>query len=184
MISCISTVDAVQTKDKNKNAKVVQSTSKGWSVKAKVFAALGLAATGLGLYLAWKKLATGDTDLDVLTQYARNEQNAEKYQIPAGRAGRLMHHVLAHHEPCREAMGNAQSQANIEGLFNNEEFMALMNHERFGYICEARINALFNDWIIVQASARPDFIERTLIMLRALTVDREINSVDNRVFND
>jgi hypothetical protein len=95
-----------------------------------------------------------------------------------------MHHVLALYEPCQEAMRNAQSQANIEALFNNEEFIALMNHERFGYICEVRINALFNDRIIVQASTQPDFIERTLIMLRASTVDREINSIENRVFND
>jgi hypothetical protein len=173
MLATISTVDAAQTKDKSipqsfgTGKKVVKSTSQGWGIKAKVITALGVVATGIGLYVAWKKYTATDKDLEILKQFEKNQENVGKYQIPAGRAGRLMHHVLALYEPCQEAMRNPESQANIEALFNNEEFIGLINHERFGYICEAQINAFFNGQIFVQTHAHPNFVQGTLNMLRA-----------------
>lgn len=168
LLATIGTVDAAQLNEKNNQTKVVKTkqTKKGWSVKAKVIAALGVVATGIGLYVAWKRYTATDKDFEILKQYEKRQENVDKYQIPAGRAGRLMHHVLALHEPCQKAMRNPDSQANIERLFNNEEFIGLMDNERFGYICEARINALFNDPLVIQASTQPDFIQGTLNMLR------------------
>ncbi len=181
MISCIGTVDAAPTNEKNKHEKVVKTkplkpaeqTKKGWSTKAKVIAALGVVATGIGLYFAWKKYTTttqetaADKNLEILTtkKYGKREQDAQRYQIPGGRAGRLMHHVLANHEPCQEAMKNPVCQANIERLFNNAELIALMDNEHSGRICEAQLNAAFNDQGIVARSARPDFVEQTIAEL-------------------
>lgn len=159
MTSCIGNVSAapkVQAKTTKTSATTI---SKGWSKKAKVFATActivgGCIATYL-LYRKWLSNVTSKRDANALYEFER-QQNDPRYQIPAGRPGQLMHNILANNVPCQEAMRNLENRANIERLFNNEEFRGLIEG-RFGGFCEEQMIALFNEPAIIQMSAQPNF---------------------------
>lgn len=59
LVACLTlaTIGTVNTEPaKEKSEKVVKPTSKGWSVKAKVLAALGVVATGIGTWILYNYL--------------------------------------------------------------------------------------------------------------------------------
>lgn len=169
MISCIGTVDAAQTNEKSKQTKVVKTkslkpavqTKKGWSVKAKVIAALGVVATGIGLYLAYRKFKSAHDEnkqYDALHAFEKQQQEVLKYQIPNGNAGELMQYLEAHHENFQQAMANPQGRANIENLFNDQRFIAHMEGPRGAWFRQQLVRE-FNQEAILNNVAQANFVD-------------------------
>lgn len=136
-------------------------STNGWSLKAKAIAALSIAASSVALYLAYKlKTQSSEISLQDILKYDK-QNHVPAYQIPAGRAGQLMHNIIAHSEPCHEAMQNPVSRGNIEALFNSEELAELLGL-RLGDLLGEQLAALFNDRGMIEMSAHPDFVRLTL----------------------
>lgn len=164
VLSSINIADATHAPNKIEKTAPKKHRAKstnGWSLKAKAIAAFSVVATGVALYLAYKlKTQTSEISLDDILKFEK-QNNAPAYQVPSGRAGQLMQNIIAHSEPCQEAMQNPVSRANIEALFNSEELGELLG-TRLGDLLGEQLAALFNDRGIVEMSAHPAFVRLTL----------------------
>jgi len=145
--------------ERNKTQKTTKKSSR-WSFKAKAIAAASVVAAGIIAVIIYKlkNRQPGEISLDELFKF---EQQAQPQQnVPAGRAGQLMQ-GLVHNPNYQQAMRNPASRANIEQLFHNEEFVALMAG-RLGQYIEVQLPAIFNDAQILDVSAQADFAQRVI----------------------
>lgn len=166
--ACMPVISAAPaTKAKKIEAKTTKKTvtkTKGFSLKTKAIAAVSVVATVAIAYLVYR-YKTGKTEvtLDDILRY--EPQQAPAYQVPAGQAGRLMRNLEAHNENFQQAMRNAENRANIEALFNNDEFAELMEGRLANYI-GIQLAALFNDAQILDVSAQPNFSQSVINRFR------------------
>lgn len=159
MLTGITTIDAAPAQIKPAPAKVVKKQpSRKWSLKTKALAALGVVATAAVAYLAYR-YRISKQESSIIDETIRFERPVEPaYQVPAGRPRALFNYSRYQSENFQQAMRNPQSAHNIEQLFNDERFVALINNPRADLV-EERLRAAFNTPAIINMSAYDNFVD-------------------------
>lgn len=137
--------------------------SKGFSWKTKLYTALGIAGTAAIAYMIYKFQTRPDKDLEEL--YAFDMHNSPKTRVENGRAGRMLFDLQAQSENFQEAMRDPQRAQNIRALFNDPDFVELVNDPGAG-VREALLRGEFNKPDIIQNSSDENFVQNMMNGIR------------------
>lgn len=167
MLSCINVAAVAPTKNQKKiETKTSKKPAKGWSLKAKVIAALGVVATGVVAYLAYQTCIVCDQSAHGPYDLYEDEPNqaqplaAPIHQIQGPRARQLFYDLEANNQNFLNAFQNQQAQANILRLLNDPFLERYLEDVELAEIIRNQIQNQTDQPDFVQQAADANYVER------------------------